>query len=233
MHLLRKSLLTVAVYLTVPIGTATALPCAGASSFADVPANANYCTDVEWLKNRSITLGCGAMLYCPNDFVTRGAMALFMQRLGTALSPQLFHVLASTGTFDLDAPPYNILCQTGDFVVSGYPRAAMIISTVSGFATGLLAYQQVLDFSTDGGATWAPIGNAVLPHGIGAAGYVTSTLHGTQSLDVGTTYRWGTRMTRFGGTAEFSALRCLMDVQVFHRTGASPPFDGMPPQGGH
>ena len=34
------------------------------------------------MKNRGITLGCTATLYCPNDYVTRLQMAAFMYRLG-------------------------------------------------------------------------------------------------------------------------------------------------------
>ena len=62
--------------------SASAAPCFGASPFTDVAAGETYCTSTEWLKNRNITLGCTATTYCPNDYVTRAQMALFMNRLG-------------------------------------------------------------------------------------------------------------------------------------------------------
>ena len=62
---------------------ASAAPCAG---FTDVdtedPTKAPFCTSVEWMKNRAITLGCTSTLYCPDDYVTRLQMAAFMYRLG-------------------------------------------------------------------------------------------------------------------------------------------------------
>lgn len=58
---------------------AIAAPCAG---FTDVDSASPFCVNVEWLKARSITLGCTATLYCPNDPVTRLQMAAFLYRLG-------------------------------------------------------------------------------------------------------------------------------------------------------
>jgi hypothetical protein len=62
-----------------------AAPCAG---FTDVQDTSAFCPNVEWVKNRNITLGCTSpTLYCPNDPVTRLSMAVFMNRLGNALFP--------------------------------------------------------------------------------------------------------------------------------------------------
>ncbi len=59
---------------------AFAAPCAG---FTDVDSTDPFCTQVAWVKNRGITLGCtSATLYCPNAAVTRLQMALFMYRQG-------------------------------------------------------------------------------------------------------------------------------------------------------
>ena len=63
-----------------------AAPCAG---FTDVDDTSAFCANVEWVKNRAITLGCtSATSYCPSDPVTRLQMAAFMNRLGTALEPR-------------------------------------------------------------------------------------------------------------------------------------------------
>ena len=60
-----------------------AAPCA---NFVDVDdANATYCAAVSYVKDRGVTLGCtDAIHYCPNDYVTRLQMALFLQRMGRA-----------------------------------------------------------------------------------------------------------------------------------------------------
>lgn len=58
---------------------ALAAPCAG---FTDVDTSSPFCANVAWMKNRGITLGCTATLYCPDEFVTRLQMAAFLYRLG-------------------------------------------------------------------------------------------------------------------------------------------------------
>ncbi len=61
--------------------TVSAAPCAG---FGDVDTgNSAYCAAVTYLKSKGITTGCGdGSNYCPNDYVTRLQMALFLQRMG-------------------------------------------------------------------------------------------------------------------------------------------------------
>ncbi len=39
--------------------------------------------NIEWMAANGITSGCGPGLYCPEDNVTRGEMAAFMERLAT------------------------------------------------------------------------------------------------------------------------------------------------------
>lgn len=55
-----------------------AAPCAG---FDDVDSSDPFCANIAWMKNRGITLGCSANLYCPEAAVTRAQMAAFMARL--------------------------------------------------------------------------------------------------------------------------------------------------------
>ena len=60
--------------------------------FDDVASTHPFCTDITWMAQRGVTLGCTTLdpnhrLYCPNDSVTRGQMAAFMRRLGTSLFP--------------------------------------------------------------------------------------------------------------------------------------------------
>ena len=64
-------------------GTFTTTTAAACGNFSDVGAGDFFCPNVEWLRNRSVTLGCGPGIYCPGDIVTRGAMAAF-QKSGSA-----------------------------------------------------------------------------------------------------------------------------------------------------
>ena len=50
-------------------------------TFTDVPSSAYYHDEVNALLNAGITAGCGGLHYCPNRAVTRGEMALFLNRL--------------------------------------------------------------------------------------------------------------------------------------------------------
>jgi hypothetical protein len=76
---------------------ALAGPCAG---FTDVDDTSPFCANVAWIKNRGITNGCAAGLYCPNDAVSRLSLAAFMNRLGDAvLPPNVLWVAPTGGTF--------------------------------------------------------------------------------------------------------------------------------------
>ena len=86
---------------------ASAAPCA---DFVDVDGASGFCANVEWLKNRQVTLGCATAVYCPDAAVSRLAMAAFMNRLGTALTPALVDARGTPTALDLDAGP--VICQT-------------------------------------------------------------------------------------------------------------------------
>jgi len=53
--------------------------------FSDVPTNSAFHNSISNIKIAGITAGCGGTKYCPNDPVTRGQMAAFLNRgLGRA-----------------------------------------------------------------------------------------------------------------------------------------------------
>jgi hypothetical protein len=82
--MLRGSMMAVMVWALGIVSSAQAAPCAG---FADVDDSSQFCANVAWMKNRGITLGCSAGLYCPDDPVTRLSMAAFISRLDRVLPP--------------------------------------------------------------------------------------------------------------------------------------------------
>lgn len=56
---------------------------ANCDGFTDVDsADSTYCSAVTYIKDKGITLGCTGTQYCPNNYVTRLQMALFLQRMG-------------------------------------------------------------------------------------------------------------------------------------------------------
>ena len=147
----RLALLAVAAAVALLALPAVAAPCAG---FTDVEDSSFFCTNVDWLKNRAITLGCtSTTLFCPNDAVNRLQMAAFMNRLGTALTPVQLRVDAAPGAIDLDAN--QVVCQTADFVAEGFPRTAYADLRFSGNATSGVGLAADLVMSLDSGASWA------------------------------------------------------------------------------
>ena len=83
-------------------------------TFTDVLATDSSCPAVQWLKNRQVTLGCtSATQYCPSNNVTRAQMALFMNRLGKVLSPEILSMFGQPGVVTIpSAPPFITYCQT-------------------------------------------------------------------------------------------------------------------------
>jgi hypothetical protein len=201
-------------------GSARAAPCAG---FTDVPDTSAFCGDLEWIKNRGITLGCASStLYCPNQAVSRLEMAAFAHRLGTALTPVTLVVEATPGPLDVDMSP--VLCATSAFDVSGFPRRAFIDASVSASAAGALDIGVSIVASSDGGATWTPLDNdarnAVLANRWGHVSNIAMV-----DLDVGQSIRFGIRLTRAdSGPVDASDSRCSVRAIVQSRRGGTSPL---------
>ena len=201
-----------------------AAPCTGPSAFSDVAQADIFCTDAEWLKNRGITMGCDVGQYCPNQTVTRAQMALFMQRLGTALSPVARRAEGSSGSIDLDASGDIIVCATASYTPT-FPSMAIIKSTFAGLAAAPLGYQH--DIFEDRGSGFGYLTEYINRNAATGAHWVSSSLGWTSNLTPGTTYRWAVRLARDDGfgTGDFAQGRCFMDVQIYSRTSATSPYD--------
>jgi hypothetical protein len=219
----------IACVMTVGASTAAAAPCAG---FTDVDDTSAFCPNVEWVKNRGITLGCtSSTLYCPNDPVTRLAMAAFLNRLGTALTPAFLSGVSDLpNTTDITPAGGVVACQTADFPVTGFPRSAIIDAWQSLTSPNAgIDVVGTLVVSTNGGTTWAGISNTdkymTLYPGATPGNDVTFSTGGIASLDVGSTYRFGIQFTRLAGSGSTLAIYCSQRVQVISRNGSSPPLD--------
>ena len=200
---------------------AGAAPCAG---FADVDSASAFCPNVEWLKNRAITLGCSPAAYCPADPVSRLAMAAFMNRLGNVLTPTMLRVELAPGALDLDASP--VICQTTAFGVTAYPRRAIVDLTVAGRATSATTFAVTPFVITDGGGTWTVLTLPAARTHVDPLRWNGVAHFAHTDLEVGQTITFGVRVDRGGiaGSADLSESRCQLRVQITSRDGLAPPY---------
>lgn len=214
---------------------ASAQNCVG---FTDVLATDPFCPNVEWMRNRAITLGCTTTTYCPTDPVSRLGMAAFMNRLGTALTPAFLRKRDIT----LGALNYvgqQNLCATDALTISDYPRTAIVRGLVNLYTPdGGMDVKAWVVYSTDGGTSWI---NPASGDGLAYAALYTGqtppndvSLHPMNVIDlnVGSTYRFALAATRTTGTGAVANTYCENLVQLVNRNGTSTPFDA-DPSGAH
>ena len=216
--LLRKLLPLVATATFAP--AAMSAPCAG---FDDVENPSDFCPNVEWIRNRAVTLGCSPGLYCPGESVTRLQMAAFMNRLGTALTPIVVRADATPGALDLDTSP--VVCQSDPQTIMSFPRRALADATISGSAASGVNIATHVVYSTDGGANWQPFSSARAVGFVQAGGWGAVSDLGALDLDVGTSVRFGIRVARQGaGSVNLSGSRCQLRVAIGSRNGGASPY---------
>ncbi len=123
-------------------------------NFSDVLTAAFYHNAVEWVFNRGITAGCGGGLYCPDAAVTRGQMAVFLQKEGQALTPTILTVNGGGSSLTAPAFPGVVVCQTGSNYTPTFPQTA-IIRANSSFVinSGSGTWRNTGVYSTDGGVS--------------------------------------------------------------------------------
>lgn len=202
--------------------SSVAAPCA---VFTDVDTSSAFCPNVDWLKNRAITLGCTpATQYCPSSVVNRLSMAAFMNRLGVALTPVIVHSEGSGAAFDLDAP--GTVCPTTTIAGTAFPRSAHVgaVLTARHSATPAVVALRVVQ-STNNGATWIPL-NAIPSTVGGSAKWVNAAAwRGDVALAPGVSYQFGLRVERAasGGSGDLTNWNCQTKVMVTSRTGTGTP----------
>lgn len=198
--------------------------------FSDVPDSpASTHDSVSWMFTRAITTGCAPGLYCPTSTVTRAQMALFMNRLGVALTPTFLKVDAA-GAFDLDTAA--TICATTAYTPT-FPQRARIdgMASMTGPGPFTAAIRSV--YSTDGGTTWLQPtpGSSFGRPSISATGeWGNASQNDILNLVAGTPYLFGVRVDRStadGGTADVTNSRCITTVQITNRNP-----DGIAPEAG-
>ena len=193
-------------------------------TFGDVPATSTFCANIEWLKNRGVTLGCVAGLYCPAGTVTRDQMGAFMNRLGTAITPLRVSLEQLSGPVTLGNG--SVVCETADTSITGFPRRASVEAIFMGTAGTATSFGADVVASTDGGATWTPLAALGGRGTIRANLWTNARAQGSLDLDVGQTVRFGVLLTRggAGGTATLTDSRCSLRAVIGNRNGTAPPF---------
>jgi hypothetical protein len=208
-----------AAFLTLSMG-ANAGPCAG---FTDVDTASQFCPNVEWLKNRGVTLGCTPTTYCPSDPVSRLQMAAFMNRLGTALTPLVVTVVADSGALDLDLTP--VVCESVMQDITNFPRRAMLDATFSGTAAADVDIAMSVVWSADGGVTWLPLSTAQSVTFVPGTRWSAASDLGALDLAVGGTAQFGIQVSRNGaGSTNLSDSRCQLRATIGTRDGTSSPY---------
>jgi len=224
----------VAAVLSIGAERVEAQACAG---FTDVLASSPFCPNVEWLKNRQITLGCtSATLYCPNDPVSRIAMSAFMNRLGRALTPEVLAQQTATTTpltIPGESPEQAIVrCVTAESTVAAYPRQALVHASLTALvdSTAVAAWRTFLLVSIDGGtfqnlngANSAAQRSTGLPNAWAGAALVES-----MALPPGSAYAFaiGVRrdVTGPATTGNWAQARCQIAAVISNANGTSSPF---------
>lgn len=238
----RNLLRAAAAALVLAAAPAMAQNCVG---FVDVPANSAFCPSVEWLKNRGITTGCAVPnSYCPNDAVSRLGMAAFFQRMGDKLTPlPLTPVPSVDSVSQLNLTSPQVVCPTGEYTIPlaaagsnyPYPRRAKFFGRVNLYnpsANGDFITEIVYTVNDAGAApsnTWLAVQNTAayqtLYAGMTPAHDVSTYPQGYLDLDVGKTYKFGMRVSRYTGTTANVAAFCVNLIEVGNRTSGAAPFD--------
>ena len=200
------------------------------SGFTDVLSNSAFCSNVDYLKNRNITLGCtSSTVYCPNDSVTRLSMAAFMNRLGKALSPATYQNTADGGAHSLLTNGVIIFCPTGNIPPENYRRNALVTARMSALADGnFTSWRGSMFYSVDGGNTWQTLGSAVGMRASASPGQWSSVAPNTVfTMQAGRTYRFGIGVNRDNvvpSTGNFTQSHCAIDAKVVDRRSGGAPY---------
>jgi hypothetical protein len=232
-----RRLLAVAVLAAAAAAPASAQTCAG---FTDVLTTDSFCPSVEWVKNRGVTTGCTATAYCPFDVVTRAQMALFMNRLGTALTPVFVRMREQAGVLNLTTA--QVVCVSDPVPVTGHPRTALVRGLVNLYNPGAgLDVKATVVYTTTPTApyTWVlPATNDGNAYGSlypGVSPAYDVSLHPMNAIDlaVGSTYRFAFQVATATGPGNNVNAYCENLVQVLNRNSATSPLDQAADPGPH
>ena len=195
-------------------------PCGG---FADVSTGSPFCANVEWLGNRAVTQGCSAGSFCPDANVSRLAMAAFMNRLGTALTPLPTMIDAAPGVLDPDSQP--VVCMTPPLPLATFPRLAELAFTFSARGSGSLGYRTTPVMSINGGTDWGAVNASAAQGSADAAAWGAVTGSATVWVEAAESARFGLRIDRLAGAAAIADSSCQLLLRMHNRNASGLPHD--------
>jgi hypothetical protein len=206
--------------------SAGAAPCAG---FPDVDDTSQFCPNVEWLKNRQVTLGCGTGGYCPNDPVTRLSMSAFLQRLGVALIPFTLGQVDLPGAIGPTLANATVVCGgiVNQMAPASYARTARGHATFMFKSSGSADVAVEIVESTDG-TNWTTASPAQTASADDQKWATVAVLLPPRPLAPNLDYQYGLRITRKAGSATTgnpSEHRCRYKIYADNRNPATSPFD--------
>ena len=225
----RLFMTVVALCAGLASGAAPAAPCSG---FPDVDDTSPFCPNVQWLKNRQITLGCDVDVYCPNEPVTRAQMALFLRRFGNVLNTHVAAASPSTlPSFNPTATPVRICQAAPGLPPNAWPLGAHGHGIIEAFGLdGTVDFFGQFVESSDDGATWTVVSPRQSVTAVdGTNGRASlKVLLPPRTLALGKRYTYGIEIGRVAGSATTSQMinvRCAITVQFDNRNPEAAPFD--------
>ncbi len=96
-------------------------------SFSDVPRSETFYKKIETVFHNGITFGCTATQYCPNDFVPRSQMAIFLTRgiiagggipTSGMVGGQAYNCVAGGTSLFTDVAPTDIFCKHVHYIAA-------------------------------------------------------------------------------------------------------------------
>jgi hypothetical protein len=224
---MNRTVLAATAALALILGSApTSIGAATCSGFFDVEDTDLFCTATQWLKNRQITLGCGTgTTYCPNDNVTRGSMALFLNRTGIVLTPRLVGRQEVVGATNLTPGQFTPICAGTALPAVNYFQTARARGTINVPATGpQLAMFLVMTLAGSPYVSMNSITNTVInPNGTQLLTWSSNTVSVPPGQTAG--FAIGISNPAVAGTLNVGQGVCALEVDVVNANPTSAPFD--------
>lgn len=155
------------VILAVVALLAIAVPAAAQTAFRDVPQRYVHSQAIGQMRQAGITNGCGdGTIYCPNDAVSRGAMASFLARGGSQAYADRSATSLTAGAGNVNGVPVTLdVTGPGE---SGGRQHVVLQGSVTVHAEGAVAdcpcevqaYVYRARGSVEGPSSWSVLGDA-------------------------------------------------------------------------
>jgi hypothetical protein len=173
-------------------------------TFPDVPVSHPFFDEIEWMNDTGVTTGFGDGTYRPNQSVTRGNMAAFMQRLYDVQDDMSWTYgtgVHTAGATFADVPGAQVSVQVPDGVYANLTARFTAESECAGAASTWCSVRILV--SKDGGGFVEMYPNTGDDAAFDAASDDRWESHAIERLyfgDPGSTYTFKVQSTRVGST---------------------------------